>query len=294
MSGEWIKMRSDLYRDLDVIRISQLTCPKLTRESAHRYGIIGRLHSLWAYADEQTSDGFLRGLMPKHIDEMVDLEGLASAMIEVGWLKVVQVESTQGIKIVHFRKHFPFSTKRRMQEYERKKRYEESGKRPPKNPDALPTFSRRFSDEKSTRNAEEQQEAELCNAAGEKSRAKCSAEQLRILEQLGILPKVALEVAGDCSEACVSWVLEDFHRRIKGSGKKVHNPPGLLVQMLRQHHGCSGVHAQSKSASAKERRDQHQRLQQELFGIPSGQKFDDLAEEFAIQPPPSPPGGNQS
>lgn len=118
MAGDWIKMRTDLYDDPRVIRISSLTCPKSVTEESHRYGIVGRLYALWTLADKHSVDGNLRFITPANLDDMTKLPGFASAMAEVEWLEI----TTQGIRIPNFREHNGQSAKKRAQAFVRQQR----------------------------------------------------------------------------------------------------------------------------------------------------------------------------
>lgn len=102
MAGDWIKMRDDLHDDPAVIGI----CTALDLDG---YAVVGRLHKLWAWADRQSRDGHAPTVTQKWIDRYVDLDGFASAMVRVGWLKV----SDRGISFPHFDRHNGKSAKTR-------------------------------------------------------------------------------------------------------------------------------------------------------------------------------------
>jgi hypothetical protein len=123
MAGDWIKMRNDLYDDPRVIRISSLTCPEHVRELAHRYSIVGRLYALWVMADKHTTDGILPGLMPKNLDETLEMPGFSSALVEVGWLEILTEGLTQGLAIPRFWEHNGDSSKARMLKNQRQSRW---------------------------------------------------------------------------------------------------------------------------------------------------------------------------
>lgn len=118
MAMAWIPMRLDLARDPRVLRLVELT-------GLDAWGVVGRLHALWAWLDEQTADGRVPTQFARtawrargaHVaprartddddahdgahDEALDASlravdtvcghaGFASALIEVGWLEVVE------------------------------------------------------------------------------------------------------------------------------------------------------------------------------------------------------------
>ncbi len=109
MAGDWIKMRSDLHREAEVMqmtRILGLDC----------FEVVGRLFAFWCWADTQTTDGRLRLSVPEDVDGVTKTPGFAAAMIEVGWLK----NTPSGLRIPHFTRHNGRSAKRRAVEQRRK------------------------------------------------------------------------------------------------------------------------------------------------------------------------------
>lgn len=113
MAGDWIKMRTDLHDDAEVRQIA--------REldlGGDLFAVVGRLHRIWGWADRQTADGIVKGIVPSDIDALVGTPGFASAMNKVGWL----VCTTKGIRFPHFTRHSGQSAKRRADDQLRKAR----------------------------------------------------------------------------------------------------------------------------------------------------------------------------
>lgn len=110
MAGDWIKMRYDLHRRPQVVRMASALKTDTLR-------IVGGLHAVWCIADEVSSDGVLVGYDCKTIDRMIGFDGFAEAMKSVGWLD----ETPQGAVIPEFTTHNGSSAKRRAQDAERKK-----------------------------------------------------------------------------------------------------------------------------------------------------------------------------
>jgi hypothetical protein len=81
MSGDWIKMRVDLREDPAVFRLAKLT--KLDRLS-----VVGRLWAFWSWADKHAVGGSIAGADAADVDEIVDKNGFAEALREVGWLEL--------------------------------------------------------------------------------------------------------------------------------------------------------------------------------------------------------------
>jgi hypothetical protein len=109
----WIKMRVDLHTDPRVVRIQcalraagvSMSCSS----SAMRCAIIGALHRVWSIADTHTEDGVLTGYSLEVIDDLVGIDGFASAMMSIGWL----ADGPKGLWVPDFDKHNGQSAKRR-------------------------------------------------------------------------------------------------------------------------------------------------------------------------------------
>lgn len=104
MAGDWIKMKSALANEPEVRAIAKRTGLDL-------FGVVGRLHAVWAYADSVTECGEIPYLDESDIDKMVEHEGFADAMRHVGWLEVRDA----SIVIPAFETHNGKSAKRRSQ-----------------------------------------------------------------------------------------------------------------------------------------------------------------------------------
>src|SRR3972149_6486467 len=102
MAGDWIKMRVDLAEDPAVIAIAAAT--GLAEDH-----VVGKLHRLWSWADQQTTDGDAASVTDKWIDRHVSCTGFAQAMQAASWLIV----SVGGIRFPKFDKHSGKTGKRR-------------------------------------------------------------------------------------------------------------------------------------------------------------------------------------
>lgn len=104
MASNWIKMRTDLADDPAVIGMAA----RLGMDADH---IVGKLHNLWSWANEQTVDGHAAGVTGKWVDKRVGVKGFADAMKDAGWLFVTD----DGIEFPRFDKHNGESAKARAQ-----------------------------------------------------------------------------------------------------------------------------------------------------------------------------------
>lgn len=85
MSGDWIKMQTDLSEDPIVITMA-------ARLHVDEFSVVGRLHRIWSWADRHLADGLALGITPEWIDHFVRLEGFSIALLEAGWLAKIGKE----------------------------------------------------------------------------------------------------------------------------------------------------------------------------------------------------------
>lgn len=118
MSGDWIKMKKNLFSDPRVVRM-------MSALKADKFRTVGGLMSAWCLADDHTEDGHLHGYTPDILDEQCHFPGLAAAMISVGWLQ------WDGEKLIfpRFCEHNGQSAKRRAQDRVRKMSAREEDKK---------------------------------------------------------------------------------------------------------------------------------------------------------------------
>jgi hypothetical protein len=102
-------MRTDLATDPAVVVIARAT-------RLQTYAVVGRLHTLWAWADGHTESGRIPGIDAAWIDKHVERRGFASAMVAAGWLVV----DADGIEFPKYTDHNGATAKRRAKEARRK------------------------------------------------------------------------------------------------------------------------------------------------------------------------------
>jgi len=104
MSGDWIKMRGNLWDDPRISRICDLCdCTEATA--------VGGLYWLWATADQHTEDGCMPGLTLRQIDRKTGIQGFGQALCDIGWLH----DDLNGVVLTHFHEHNGESAKKRCQ-----------------------------------------------------------------------------------------------------------------------------------------------------------------------------------
>jgi hypothetical protein len=113
----WIKMRTTLPRCPQVVRLASAfdadKCPLPVR----MLSALGALHVTWSLFDAHSADGCMAGYSLDAIDLAVGVTGWGQAMVDVGWLDV----SPCGVTIPEWETHNGTSSKRRLQDMERKR-----------------------------------------------------------------------------------------------------------------------------------------------------------------------------
>lgn len=104
MSGDWIKMRGNLWDDPRIARLVDIT-------DSSEAAVIGGLYWLWAAADQHTTDGIMPGLSTRQIDRKTGVQGLGQALVDIGWI----ADHPEGVRIVNFEEHNGASAKKRAQ-----------------------------------------------------------------------------------------------------------------------------------------------------------------------------------
>lgn len=92
--ASWIKMRVDLKDDPAVISIA-------ARLDQCEDTIVGKLHTVWSWFDQQTTSGNAAGVTRAWLDRRVNCPGFAEAMTAVGWL----VATETGLQLPKFDTH---------------------------------------------------------------------------------------------------------------------------------------------------------------------------------------------
>ena len=137
MAGDWIKMTVGLHEKPEVIAIS-------AEVGKNRFDVVGRLHRLWGWFDQHSSNGHAKSVTPVTVDELVACDGFATALINVGWLFVAD----GGIEIPNFERHNGQSAKKRAESTERKRKSRQNQDNSPNN---VPPASRKKCDQSVTR-----------------------------------------------------------------------------------------------------------------------------------------------
>lgn len=112
MSGEWVKMRTNLWDDPRVARLCDAT-------DASEGAVIGGLYWLWASADDHSEDGCMPGLSLTRLDRKTGVPGLGAALVAIGWIE----DTEGGLTIIRFSEHNGNSAKKRAVDAKRASRH---------------------------------------------------------------------------------------------------------------------------------------------------------------------------
>lgn len=81
MAGDWIKIEKTTARKPEVLRIAEI----LQIHPDHAFGLCFRF---WSWIDDHLQTANARGVSISLVDSLVDRNGFAEALIDVGWLRV--------------------------------------------------------------------------------------------------------------------------------------------------------------------------------------------------------------
>lgn len=171
MAGDWIKMRVDLSEDPAVIAMAQAL-------QIDEFGVVGRLHKLWSWADKHCSSGHAKSVTFVWINRYIGLAGFAESMAAESWLRV----STGGVEFPKFDRHNGKSAKTRAEASERK-RIER------KNTTAVADLSQEKCDNPTTREEKRREDSKPpLSPKGEKQRSICLRTFLDECEKKSVRP----------------------------------------------------------------------------------------------------------
>lgn len=104
MNEPWIKWTKGLTRKREVLLVAE----RLRVVPAHAAALC---MLVWEWADDNTTDGYLRGMTPRMISTAIGIPGIAEVLAaqEVGWLHTVP----DGIVIPNFDRHNGKTAKQR-------------------------------------------------------------------------------------------------------------------------------------------------------------------------------------
>ncbi len=181
MAGDWIKLRTNLPGDPAVIAMA-----RALREDA--FTIVGRLHALWAWADQHTDDGQLPYTVLDDINDVVKKRGFAEQMVRVGWLEHRAEEP--GVIIPMWDRHNGRSAKKRCLDSEAQRRKRETST------DINRTMSESDSDKKrqtADQRREEKSHTPIVPASGDEEPEEKPAHLLRAMALFRMRPATPLD-----------------------------------------------------------------------------------------------------
>lgn len=102
MAGDWIKVEKVTPRKPEVLRVAA----KLGVHPDHAFGLCFRF---WCWCDDNLNSCNAVGVTDVMLDALLDRDGIATALIEVGWLQV----RNGSLVIPNFDRHLSESAKKR-------------------------------------------------------------------------------------------------------------------------------------------------------------------------------------
>lgn len=110
MSERWIKLTHETMRKPEIFRVARAL-------GVARLHAVGMLAAMWAWFDEQTTDGELHGVSSQDLDALVEQPGFAAAVESVEWLEI----TSTGLVMPGFEEHCSQSAKNRASDARRKR-----------------------------------------------------------------------------------------------------------------------------------------------------------------------------
>ena len=143
MAGDWVKMRTDLYRDPKVCMIADsmmsndgslaryvnqnLQCDMAVTRNVMRNAIVGSLVTVWGVLRHRGSrvedDLIVYGAKVAILDDMAEMPGIGESMADVGWV----TETAEGLLFRHFFEEYNVEPERKeaLSNAERQRRFRE-------------------------------------------------------------------------------------------------------------------------------------------------------------------------
>ena len=118
----WIVWTTGLVNRTEVIGIA-------SRLRVSRREAAAMCMQAWEWADQETSNGHAPNVLPEQLDETIGVVGLAAAMMAVRWL---ESDGNGGMVFPIFDRWNTESTKARLSNAERQKKWRDAHKNDPK------------------------------------------------------------------------------------------------------------------------------------------------------------------
>ena len=112
MSFHWVKVEKVTARKPEVLRIAS----KLNIHLDHAFGLCVRF---WIWCDDNLETGSAIGVTPVALDALLNCDGFAQTLIEVGWLRV----RNGSLEIPNYDRHLSENAKKRAHSQERMQIY---------------------------------------------------------------------------------------------------------------------------------------------------------------------------
>jgi len=141
-------MRTNLDTDPAVVRIA-------TGQKMDRFSVVGRLHKIWAWANEHLADGQDVPIDSEFLDALVECQGFSDSLRSVGWLS----GRDGSLCFPSFERHNGASAKARALDASRKKQTRETSEKcPDSNRTKLGPDKNRIDKKSNTKNTKKKNE----------------------------------------------------------------------------------------------------------------------------------------
>lgn len=209
-------------------------CPEVLQIAAATgldpFGVVGRLHRVWGWFDQNTTDGNARSVTFVTLDSFTCSAGFAAAMVEAGWLGT----TADGLSLPHFDRHNGESAKKRAQTARRVAKSKNRVKQPlgagnapcvtSVTPHALPEKRREEKRENSRFPSDENENRR--DRGGEKAPAQAQANAVKEADCHEVLADPLEALVNACGVKACRLVA---HIATLGGGSEAFDPASLLA-----------------------------------------------------------------
>ena len=102
MAGDWLKVEKSTPRKPEVLRLAM----ELSIHPDHAFGICFRF---WSWCDDNLKDGNAVGVTDVMLNALLERDGIATALINVGWLRV----RNGSLEVPNYDRHLSENAKKR-------------------------------------------------------------------------------------------------------------------------------------------------------------------------------------
>lgn len=114
MAGDWIKIEGTTPDKPEILRAAR-------KLGISKYEVLGKLVCLWRWFDQNSVDGHVDGVASTDVDALIQQEGFAAVMADVGWIEYD--DAAEVVTLPNFDAHNGETAKKRALKNKRQARW---------------------------------------------------------------------------------------------------------------------------------------------------------------------------